>query len=258
MGRTSTTYCFEFAERRCVDDARSLTCVAATILVAIDRAEQLRRVAHELAQSTADEASDRQGLRPRRHRRPPPDAPSRRLLRRAAPVPARRSSSPPTPAPASSTWRPTMARRISCSARRHGIDPVFAVDGRRPLSRRLAVARRPGHRDQHQVQRAGRADLHRPARGRRVCSPPARISSTPIRTAGAPRPRSSSAARRNGSSRWTGRCRVDPVAPAADERCARRLRDAARLALTRSTTRAGCPRNRRTASARWSRGGPTG
>ena len=31
-----------------------------------------------------------EGRRPRRHRRPPPDAPSRRLLRPAAPVPARR------------------------------------------------------------------------------------------------------------------------------------------------------------------------
>jgi hypothetical protein len=58
------------------------------------------------------------------------------------------------------------------------------------------------------------------------------------------RPRSSTAARRNGSSdgpraRWAGR-----------RRCA--------TALARSTTHAGCQRNPRTGSARWSRGGRTG
>ena len=47
----------------------------------------------------------------------------------------------------------------------HGIDPVFAVEAGRHLSRGLGVARRPGQRHQRQVQRARRADLLRPARG---------------------------------------------------------------------------------------------
>ena len=50
----------------------------------------------------------------------------------------------------------------------HGIDPVFAVEGGRQVPRRLGVARRPGQRHQQQVQRARRADLLGPARGRRV------------------------------------------------------------------------------------------
>ena len=50
----------------------------------------------------------------------------------------------------------------------NGIDPVFAVEGGRQVSARLAVARRAGQRHQQQVQRAGRADLLRPARSRRL------------------------------------------------------------------------------------------
>ncbi len=61
-----------------------------------------------------------QGLRPRRHHRPPPDAQARRVLRRAASAARPAIMSPPTPAPAWSTWRPTMAKRISTSARRPG------------------------------------------------------------------------------------------------------------------------------------------
>ncbi len=51
--------------------------------------------------------------------------------------------------------------------RANGIDPVFAVDAGGMYRARLAVARRPGQRHQRQVQRAGRADLLGPARGRR-------------------------------------------------------------------------------------------
>ncbi len=50
----------------------------------------------------------------------------------------------------------------------NGIDPVFAVDAGGIYRARLAVARRPGQRHQQQVQRARRADLLGPARGRRA------------------------------------------------------------------------------------------
>ena len=50
----------------------------------------------------------------------------------------------------------------------NGIDPVFAVDAGGMYRARLAVARRAGQRHQHQVQRARRPDLHRPARRRRA------------------------------------------------------------------------------------------
>ena len=64
----------------------------------------------------------------------PAPSPATRCTISAASSPARARScpaisSPPTPAPASSICRRTMARRISWSARRHGIDPVFAVEG---------------------------------------------------------------------------------------------------------------------------------
>ena len=48
----------------------------------------------------------------------------------------------------------------------NGIDPVFAVDAGGCYRARLAVARRARQRHQHQVQRARRADLLGPARGR--------------------------------------------------------------------------------------------
>ena len=64
----------------------------------------------------------------------PAPSPATRCTISAASSPSRArscpaTSSPPTPAPASSTWRPTMARTISTCARRNGIDPVFAVEG---------------------------------------------------------------------------------------------------------------------------------
>ena len=63
----------------------------------------------------------------------PAPSPATRCTISAASSPSRArscpaTSSPPTAAPASSTWRPTMARTISSCARRHGIDPVFAVE----------------------------------------------------------------------------------------------------------------------------------
>ena len=64
----------------------------------------------------------------------------------------------------------------------NGIDPVFAVEGDGKLPRGLGVARRRracGH--QPQVQRARRADLHRPARGGRAARGVRRLSSTAIR-----------------------------------------------------------------------------
>ena len=103
----------------------------------------------------------------------PAPSPATRCTSSAASSPSRgrscpATSSPPTRAPASSTWRPTMARTISscASAQRHRP----GVRGRRGrlLPRRLAVARRPGQRHQRQVQRARRADLLGPARGRRA------------------------------------------------------------------------------------------
>ena len=90
-----------------------------------------------------------------------------------------------------------------CRAQRHR----SGVRGRcgRLLPRRLAVARRAGQRHQRQVQRARRADLLGPARGGRRCSRRARTSGTATRIRGGRRPRSSTAAPRNGSSPWTSR-----------------------------------------------------
>ena len=61
-----------------------------------------------------------------------------------------------------------MARTISTCARRNGIDPVFAVEGDGKYRADWAWLGGQGTRDQHQVQRARRADLLGPARGRRA------------------------------------------------------------------------------------------
>ena len=88
----------------------------------------------------------------------------------------------------------------------HGIDPVFAVeaDGKYREDWLWLGGQGSGH--QQQVQRPRRADLLRPARGRRPARGLAPTTSTATRIHGGPRPRSSTAAPRNGSSRWTGRC----------------------------------------------------
>ena len=83
----------------------------------------------------------------------------------------------------------------------------------------------------------------------------------PIRTAGGPRRRSSSAARRNGSSRWTRTCPGSPGTggsariPISDQ-SRRRHAPLERARAIRNGR--WVPRNRATASARWSRAAPTG
>ncbi len=203
----------------------------------------------------------------------PAPSPATRCTTSAASSPSRgrscpATSSPPTAAPASSTWRPTMARTISSCARRNGIDPVFAVEARRQLPRGLAVARRPGQRHQPQVQRARRADLLGPARGRRAARRERRLPAQLSASAGGRRPRSSTAARRNGSSPWTGRWRDSSPRASREQRWDNEggadpdegdgatLRQ---LALQRHrATPASSPKRAATASARWSRAAPTG
>ena len=148
---------------------------------------------------------ERQRLRPRRHRRPPPDAPARRLLRQAAAVPAGRlRHHRPGHRPRPHGARPWRGRFRPVQGERHR--PGVRGRGRRQVSRGLGVARRPGHRSSttSSTRPTGRSapTCAKPAR----CSPPA-TSSTATRTRGGRRPRSSTAAPRNGSSRWTGRCR---------------------------------------------------
>ena len=112
-------------------------------------------------------SADDQGLRPRRHHRPPPDAQARRLLRQAAPVPARRfRHHRPGHRPRPHGARPWRGRFRAVQGQRHRP----GVRGRcgRQVPRRLAVARRPGQRHQRQVQRARRADLLGPARSGRA------------------------------------------------------------------------------------------
>ena len=99
------------------------------------------------------------------------------------------------------------------------------------------MARRPGIGHQPQVQRARRADLLRPARGRRAARRVDRLSSTAIRTAGGRRPRSSTAAPRNGSSRWTSRSTHHARQDAAPS-SAGRMKAARSIRPTQSPTRA--------------------
>ena len=109
----------------------------------------------------------RQRLRPRRHRRPPPDAPSRRVLRQAAAVPAGRFRHH-----RQGTGLVHMAPDHGeddfelCKA--HGIDPVFAVEADGSYRDDWAWLGGQGSGHQCQVQRARRADLLGLARGRRL------------------------------------------------------------------------------------------
>ena len=163
-------------------------------------------------------------LRPCRHRRPPPDAPSRRLLRRAAAVPARR----PCHHRGRHRARPYGARpwRGGFPGLQGGGDRS-RVRGhrRRPLSRGLALARRPGLGDQQQVQRARRADLLGPARGGRPARRPAPISSTATRIL---------------ALQGQGHLPLHPAMVHPDG--SRRARACARPRSRRSTTPAGCRR----------------
>ena len=93
-----------------------------------------------------------------------------------------------------------------------GIDPVFAVDRRRQISRGLGWLGGQGCVINNKFNAPDGpicSDL-REAGG--LARRPAPISSTATRTAGAPRPRSSTAARRNGSSRWTARAEPETCA----------------------------------------------
>ena len=200
----------------------------------------------------------------------PAPSPATRCTISAASSPSRArscpaTSSPPTRAPAWSTWRPTMARTISSCARRNGIDPVFAVEGDGKYRDDWAVARRPGQRHQRQVQRARRPDLHRPARGRRAArgerdfqhSYPHSWRSkakviyrcTPQWFVAMDRPLAHASPRAAPSSAGTMRAAPTP----------RRHADAAPDSRSRpSPTPASSPKRAATASARWSRAGPTG
>ncbi len=71
----------------------------------------------------------------------------------------------------------------------HGIDPMFAVEGDGKYREDWAWLGGQGIGHQPQVQRARRADLLGPARGRRAARGVRGLSSTAIRTAGARRPR---------------------------------------------------------------------
>jgi isoleucyl-tRNA synthetase len=141
--------------------------------------------------------------RARRHRRPPPDAPSRRLLRQAR----ARSSPGEFVTTDQGTGLVHMAPGhgeddfLLCKA--HGIDTVFAVeDDGRYRADWAWLGGQGSVINPSSTRRTGRSarTSAKPA----PSSPHPRTSSTATRTAGAPKPRSSSAPPRNGSSRWTG------------------------------------------------------
>ena len=160
----------------------------------------------------------------------------------------RATSSPPTAAPASSTWRPTMARTISSCARRNGIDPVFAVEADGKYREDWLWLGGQGSRSStpSSTRPTGRSapTCARPAR----CSPRAPTTSTAIRTAGGRRPRSSTAARRNGS------CAMDkPLAPSTHAQDAAPSSAGRMRAARCSTARTATTRPRRCASSRWTR-----
>ena len=208
-------------------------------------------------------------LRPRRNHRPPPDAQARRLLRQAAAVPARRlRHHRPGHRPRPHGARPWRGRFRAVQGERHRP----GVRGRRgrllPARTGCGSAGRAASSTTSSTRPTGRSapTCAKPA----LCSPRARTSSTAIRIAGGRRPRSSTAARRNGSSRWTGRCRIYsrresraeqrwddeggvPTPPWTSSR-----RRSASWRCTPSPTLASFPKRAATASARWSRGVPTG
>ena len=142
-------------------------------------------------------------LRPSRHHRPPPDAQARRVLREAAPVPARRlRHHRPGHRPRPYGARPWRGRFRAVQG--NGIDPVFAVDaGGFYRADGRGSAGKAASSTPSSTRPTGRSapTCAKPAR----CSPRARTSSTATRIRGARRPRSSTAAPRNGSSRWTSR-----------------------------------------------------
>ena len=87
----------------------------------------------------------------------------------------------------------------------HGIDPVFAVEARRQVSRGLAVARRPGQSVINAKFNAPDGPICTDLReaGGLLAASADYHHSYPHH--GGPRPRSSTAAPRNGSCRWTSR-----------------------------------------------------
>jgi isoleucyl-tRNA synthetase len=106
---------------------------------------------------------------------------------------------------------------LLCKA--NGIDPVFAVDGGGMYRADwLWLGGQGSVINPSSTRPTGRSAPTCATAAR--CSPRRTTSSTAIRTAGGPRPRSSSAARRNGSSRWTSRSRL--IAAAGDR--ARRMK----------------------------------
>ncbi len=191
---------------------------------------------------------------------PPPDAPPRRILREAAPVPRPATSSPPTRAPASSTWRPTMARTISCCAR-----PTASSRS----SRSKATAN---------IAPTGRGSAGRAASSTRSSTPPTGRSARDLREAGALLAASAdfrTATRIQWRSKakviyrctpqwfipmdkdcrlpWDGRAATGfdvPTNPQGDTLRGSRS--------TPSQRPASSPKRAATASARWSRAGPTG
>ena len=160
--------------------------------------------------ATAMAESQCQRLRPRRHHRPPPDAQARRLLRQAAAVPAgrlrhHRPGHRPRPHGAR-PWRgrfravprATASTRCSRSMRAASTGPTGCGSAGRAASSTPSSTRPTGRSARTCARRAR-------------CSRRARTSSTATRIRGGRRPRSSTAARRNGSSRWTSRCRSSPA-----------------------------------------------
>ena len=145
----------------------------------------------------------------RRHHRPPPDAPSRRLLRRAA--------APSCPAIIVTTeagtglvhMAPDHGEEDFLVCKAAGIDPVFAVDDDGKYRDDWLWLGGQGSVINNKFN-APDGPILRDLREAGALLAAAAISSTAIRTAGAPRPRSSSAAPRNGSSRWTNRLAPAP------------------------------------------------
>ena len=158
---------------------------------------------HRSSMPTGDIA-DVQRLRPRRHHRPPPDAQARRLLRQAAAVPARRlRHHRPGHRPRPHGARPWRGRFRAVQGERHrpGVRGRGATASIAPTG--CGSAARAASSTPSSTRPTGRSarTCARPAR----CSPRAPTSSTATRIRGGRRPRSSTAAPRNGSSPWTSR-----------------------------------------------------
>ena len=152
-----------------------------------------------------------QGLGARRHHRPPPDAQARRVLRQAAAVPARRlRHHRPGHRPRPHGARPWRGRFRAVQGGRHRP----GVRGRAATANIARTgcgsAARAASSTPSSTRPTGRSapTCARPAR----CSPRAPTSSTATRIRGGRRPRSSTAAPRNGSSPWTGRSSTSPLA----------------------------------------------